>query len=218
MQAHRRKIKKCNAGQVMMKQFIATSALMAFGLVTVLGNTAVAQTQRLPTQQNPTNQRTNQPSSSRLSNFDVQFIRRAAFGNNAEVQLSQLALERSDSEEVRQYAQQMIQDHTEANTRLSELAQREGIGELPTGLDAKHQAIREQLEQLSGSAFDREYMRVMHEDHIQTVSLFQSGTRQAQDQDVKAFASTTLPKLQGHLQMVRAMMGRDSAENPQPQR
>jgi putative membrane protein len=198
----------------MIKQFIATSALMTFGVVTALGNTAVAQTQRPPSQQNPTNQRTNQPSSSRLSNFDVQFIRRAAFGNNAEVQLSQLALERAASEEVRQYARRMIADHTQANNTLSQLAQRNGVGELPTGLDAQHQAIRAQLEQLSGSEFDREYMRVMHLDHDQTVRLFQSAAQQAQNRDVKVFANNTLPKLQGHLQTVRAMRGDNSAQNP----
>lgn len=199
----------------MIKQFIATSALMAFGIVAALGNTAVAQTQRPPTQENPTNQRTNQPSSNQLRGFDLQFVRQAALANNAEIQLSQLALQRAESDEVKQYAQRMIKDHTQANTKLSQLARRKGVEPpRPTELDAKHQAIRAQLEQLSGSEFDREYMRVMHEDHMQATLLFQSGSRQAQDRDVKAFASTTLPRIQGHLQTVRAMRGDNSAQTP----
>lgn len=199
----------------MIKQFIATSALMAFGVVAALGNTAVAQTQRPPTQQNPTNQRTNQPSSNQLRGFDLQFVRQAALADNAEVQLSQLALQRAESDEVKQYARRMIQDHTLANNKLAQILERKGVQPpRATELDAKHQAIRAQLEQLSGSDFDREYMRVMHEDHIQATSLFQRGARQAQDRDVKAFASTTLPRIQGHLQTVRSMMGNNSAQTP----
>jgi putative membrane protein len=111
----------------------------------------------------------------------------------------------------------MINDHMQANAQLMQLASRKGVS-VPRTLDAQHQQIRSQLRRLSGRNFDQEYMRVMENDHLQTVSLFQSATQQAQDQDVQAFASNTLPKLQGHLQMAQAMRGSNSAQNPHNQR
>lgn len=196
----------------MINKLTLTTALLTVGFMTTLGYTAIAQTNRPSTQQNPTNRPTTQPNSRRLSAFDQQFMRRAAQGNMAEIELSQLALQRGDSDEVKQYAQRMIQEHTQANARLSQLAQQKGVN-LPRELDPQHQAIRAQLEQLSGERFDQEYMRVMENDHVLTVTLFQNGTRQAQDRDVRRFASNTLPRLQGHLQMTRTMMGNNSAQN-----
>jgi putative membrane protein len=202
----------------MIKKVIATTALMAFGVVAALGNSALAQSNRLTTEQNPTNRPANRSNSSQLSSFDTQFMAQAAQSNMAEVALSQLALRRASSNEVKQYAQRMIRDHWQANTRLAQLARQKRVT-LPTQLDAKHQAIRSQLEQLSGERFDQEYMRAMENDHAQATALFQSGAQQAQDRDVKAFASNTLPKIQGHLQMARTMTGNTSAQNQNsPQR
>ncbi|HEY9674945.1 MAG TPA: DUF4142 domain-containing protein [Waterburya sp.] len=194
----------------MRKNVLVTTALIAFGLTGSLGYTAVAQT-------NGTNQPATQSNGNQLSSFDRRFMTQAAQGSMAEVELSRLALRRGASNEVKQYAQQMINDHTQANARLMQLANRKGVS-VPKTLDAQHRQIRTQLQRLSGRNFDQQYMMVMENDHVQTVSLFQSATQQAQDRDVKAFASSTLPKLEGHLQMAQAMMGNNSAHNSHNQR
>ncbi|HEY9829101.1 MAG TPA: DUF4142 domain-containing protein [Stenomitos sp.] len=196
----------------MMKKVIATTALMTFGVIAALGNSALAQSNQPTTQPNPINRPANRSNSSQLSSFDAQFMAQAARSNLAEVALSQLALRRASSNEVKQYAQQMIRDHSQANARLAQLAQQKRVT-LPTQLDAQHQAIRSQLEQLSGERFDQEYMRAMENDHAQAAMLFQNGARQAQNRDVSAYASNTLPKIQGHLQMARTMTGNTSAQN-----
>jgi putative membrane protein len=200
----------------MIKKVIATSALMAFGVVAALGNTTLAQTNQPTTEQNPTNRPATQSGSTQLSTFDRQFMSKAAQGGMAEVELSRLALQRSRSNQVKQFAQQMIQDHSQANAQLMQLAQQKGV-RLPRTLDAQHQQIRARLQRLSGSNFDREYMRVMDNDHVQTVNLFQSATQQAQDPEVNTFANSKLPTLQGHLQMVQAMRGNNSAHNSNSQ-
>jgi putative membrane protein len=203
----------------MIKKVIATSALMAFGVVAALGNTTLAQTNQPATQdQIPTTRPATQSDSTQLSAFDRQFMSKAAQGGMAEVELSRLALQRSKSNQVKQFAQRMITDHSQANAQLMQLAQQKGV-RLPKTLDTQHQQIRSRLQRLSGSNFDRQYMSVMDNDHNMTVALFQSATQQAQDPDVNTFANNTLPKLQGHLQMVRAMMGNTSAGNQNsPQR
>jgi putative membrane protein len=224
---------------VMIKKLTVSTALMAVGLMTSLGYSAVAQTNQPPTQQNPTTRPATQQNpttrpatqqspttrpatqsdSTQLSAFDRQFMTQAAAGNMAEIELSQLALKKSASDNVKQYAQMMVNDHTQANKTLSQLATKKGVT-LPTQLDPQHQAIRAKLEKLSGKQFDQQYMSVMKQDHVKTVAMFQSATQEAQDPDVRAFATTTLPRLQAHLEMASSMMGggTSSGDMTSPQR
>ncbi len=214
----------------MIRKVTVTTALVAVGMMTSLGYAAVAQTSRPadrtnPTDQpaiqpnrpldrtNPTDQPATQPNQSGRSATDRAFMLQAAQGNLAEVALSQLALQRSASNDVKQYAQQMVQDHTQANARLSQLAQQKGVS-LPTQTDTKHQALRAQLQKLSGRSFDRAYMQAMETDHARTVALFQNQATQGQDPDLKAFAANLLPTLQQHWTMARSMTGNPAARNP----
>jgi putative membrane protein len=61
----------------------------------------------------------------------------------------------------------------------------------------------EKLSKLSGAEFDKEYMSDMVKDHEEDVKDFQTQGNDGTDPDIKAFASKTLPILQGHLQMAR---------------
>ena len=204
----------------MIKKATITTALIAVGVFSSLGYTAVAQTNKpttqpnpLLTQPNPTNRTTPQSNSTRISAVDEQFVIKAAQGGMAEVELSQLALQRANSNQVKQYAQRMVQDHTQANARLSQLAVQKGVI-LPTSMDAQHQTIRRQLDQMPGRRFDQAYMRVMESDHAKTVALFQDQAQRGQDAELKTFATTTLPKLQGHWEMVRVMLGNTATQTP----
>ena len=77
--------------------------------------------------------------------------------------------------------------------------------DLPTALDAKHQAVVDRLSKLSGAEFDRAYSTEMLEDHQEDVKEFQKQANSASDPDVKSFASNNLPTLQEHLKMARDM-------------
>lgn len=214
----------------MIKKVTLTTALVAVGVMTSLGYAAVAQTNRAIERTNSTDQpaiqpsrsieRTNstdqpatQPNQSRVSAIDRTFMLKAAQGGMAEVELSQVASRRAASNDVKQYAQQMIQDHTQANDTLSQLAQQKGVT-LPTKTDAQHQKLKAQLQQMSGRSFDRAYMQAMETDHAKTVALFQSQATQGQDPDLKAFAANLLPKIQQHWTMARSMTGNPAARNP----
>src|SRR4029079_5565623 len=96
----------------------------------------------------------------------------AAMDGMTEVALGNLALQRAQSDSVKQFAQQMVTDHTAANTELTQLAAGKNVT-LPTALDAKHQAMVDKLSKLSGADFDREYMKMMVNDHEKAVKMFQ---------------------------------------------
>jgi putative membrane protein len=128
---------------------------------------------------------------------DQAFVKEAAMGGMAEVDLGQLAASKASSPDVKQFGQRMVDDHGKANDELKSWASQKSVN-LPTELDAKHKAEHEKLEKLSGDAFDRAYMSSMVADHNKDVAEFQKQSKSAKDPDLKAWAAKTLPTLQDH--------------------
>ncbi len=139
---------------------------------------------------------------SSLSHSDRKFIEDAAKGGMAEVALAKVAQERAASPEVKQFAQQMEQDHSKANEKLRQLAEAKGVT-MPAGPKAGDKHEESKLSKLQGQDFDREYMDYMVKDHQKDVKEFQKQARKAKDADVKSFAEQTLPTLQQHLQLAQ---------------
>ena len=133
---------------------------------------------------------------------DEKFAMEAAAGGMEEVQLGQLAAQKGASDEVRQFGQRMVDDHTKANEDLMQVASGKGWT-LPTALDAKQQAEVQKLSALTGEAFDREYVKMMVKDHKKDVSEFQKESTRGTDAEIKSFATRTLPTLQEHLRMIQ---------------
>ena len=130
---------------------------------------------------------------------DKMFAMQAAKGGMGEVALGQLAQQKAGSDAVKQFATHMVDDHTQANDELKQLASTKNIT-LPATppMDAK----AKKLESMSGAAFDKAYMAMMLDDHKKTIALFQKESTSGKDPDLKAFATKTLPTLKGHLDMV----------------
>ena len=153
-----------------------------------------------------------QTSMSNLASHDRDFIMDAAIGGLEEVELGQIAAQKGTSEAVKQFGQRMVDDHSKANTELMTLAQSKGIT-LPTALDEKHQKDVTKLSALSGAEFDRAYSKMMLSDHTKDVSEFEKQSTKGTDPDLKAFAAKTLPTLQEHLQMARALPGNERSSD-----
>jgi putative membrane protein len=132
---------------------------------------------------------------------DEHFVREAASGGTAEVELGKLAAEKATNERVKRFGQQMVADHGKANAELKTLAMKKRIN-TDSDLDAKSQATHDRLSQLSGAAFDKAYIEEMVADHTKDVANFRNESRSGQDADVKACAAKTLPALEEHMKMV----------------
>lgn len=136
---------------------------------------------------------------------DEQFAVKAAKAGNAEVKLGQLAQEKGSNEAVKQFGQRMVQDHSKASTELKLAAAKENIV-LPTGgLDAEDQATYDALSKLSGSAFDKAYVRDMVKDHLADIAEFNREAASGHKDSIRQFASQTLPTLGDHLKQAREM-------------
>ena len=133
---------------------------------------------------------------------DHKFAMEAAMGGMMEVELGRLAAQKGTSDEVRQFGQRMVDDHSKANEELMRIGSSKGMT-APAMLDAKHKAEMQKLSALSGEKFDKEYVKMMVKDHKQDVGEFQKEADRGADPDIKAFAASTLPTLREHLQMIQ---------------
>src|SRR4029450_3954963 len=126
---------------------------------------------------------------------DVMFIRTAAMDGMAEVEHGRLAGQNATNDEVKQFAQRMVDDHGKAGDELKGLASGKNVT-LPTKLDAKHKAMQDKLSEMKGAAFDRAYVAHMVTAHQQAVALFQKEASGGKDPEAKAWAAKILPTLQ----------------------
>jgi len=134
-----------------------------------------------------------------VSNQD--FFAKASSDGAAEVQMGQLALQKASSPRTREFAQQLVRDHTAANKQLAALADRKHaqVAQQPPSSE-----LMDKLQSLSGSDFDKAYVSAMVGAHQKAIELFDTATHSS-DPQISAFASKTLPTLRHHLQMAQAL-------------
>lgn len=138
-----------------------------------------------------------------VSRDDSKIMTDLAHANIAEIETGKLALEKSQNEQVRKFAQHMIDEHTSALKELQTLAQAKGVT-LPDGTDLKHKTMATALKVMSGNSFDTQYMkRAGVGDHQQTIELLQKTQKNAKDPELKAMATKMLPTVREHLKMAQ---------------
>jgi putative membrane protein len=144
-------------------------------------------------------------------NPDASFYKSAAEGGLAEVQLGQLAQDKSITLSVQEFGLMMLTDHSVANEKLRMLAERKNI-ELPDSPSVGQMAAKTKLEVLSGATFDKSFIKGMLTDHQETIKTFEKEARSGQDPDAKSFAQATLPTLKIHLKKIQAIAAAQGIE------
>jgi len=141
-----------------------------------------------------------------VGKMDHEFMTKAAMGGMMEVQAAQMAQQKASSQEVRDYARKLEQDHSLANDKLKAIAKERQVS-LPTDVGAEHKAMIGRLNALSGAEFDKAYMKAMVADHRKDIREFEKASNRSMDSDLKNFASSTLPTLKEHLQQAGQLNG-----------
>jgi putative membrane protein len=150
---------------------------------------------------------------SSVARADQKMMRDLAQANLAEIATGKLALEKSQNDQVKTFAQKMIDDHTQSQKELEQLAQQKGVT-LPTEPDTKHKAAAKALSALEGDKFDKMYMsQAGVRDHKNTHQLLAKAQKNAKDADVKAMAEKTTPIVDNHLTMAQDQTGKKSSSS-----
>jgi len=132
---------------------------------------------------------------------DRDFVREALQGGMAEVQLGQLAAQKGSSDDVKQFGQKMVDDHTKLGDQMKQVAQKLGVKE-PKDLSKKDRELVAKLQGLSGAQFDDAYIEAMVKDHKKTASDFKHEAGSTQNSSLKQFTQQDAQIIDGHLQMV----------------
>lgn len=140
-----------------------------------------------------------------------EFVTAASAAGLAEVNLSRLAQDRAQKTEVKNFAQEMIKDHTRANEELLKLANSKNLTPA-SQMDARHQALVSELAGLKGDAFDRAYLKAMAADHAEAIVLFEAAHLTVPDKDLKSFAAKTLATIKVHDLEVKGLCKEDKGK------
>lgn len=133
---------------------------------------------------------------------DKLFVRQAAIGGRAEVELGKIAQKKASTDSVRQFAQHMVDAHTRNSQQL--MSAGKGLNpELPKELDAEHLRIRDELNKKSGKDFDVAYIASQLQDHQRTANLLQWHISTGQNEVLKKYSIETLPVVMEHLDMAK---------------
>ena len=172
-----------------MKATIATLAALALVGVT------------MPTHAETLSEKTGVNSVLGMAPTTKDFVTEAAISDMFEIESSKLAEARTTGP-TKTFAEKMITDHTKTTSELKPLAMKAHI-DPPTALDDSHKKMLDMLDGLKGDDFAKQYHSDQDTGHKEAVSLFERYSKGGENAEIKAWAGTTLPHLQGHLKMAQ---------------
>jgi putative membrane protein len=138
-----------------------------------------------------------------LAKTEKEFISDAIKGDNSEIAMGQLALDKSASEPVKAFGRTLIDDHAKAKTQASTVASQIGVSP-PGDMSSDAQRAMTKLQKLTGHEFDQEFARVMVEDHQKDIAEYKNEAASGRG-PVQQLAAQTLPTLEKHLQMAKSL-------------
>ncbi|MHC8321862.1 DUF4142 domain-containing protein [Pseudomonas sp. GB2N2] len=142
--------------------------------------------------------------SSAFAQSPAEFINDASAKGMADIEASRLAHQKSESKEVKDYTIVVINDRTTANQHLAKIAKQLDLPVAPRE-EVVDKAKTLMPEVKEGAAFDQEYAANQVKTTQEAIAQLQQTAQTTDVPEIKAFAEETLPKLQNHLQMARAL-------------
>jgi putative membrane protein len=145
---------------------------------------------------------TDQGATTTLDENAREFMNKAAIAGITEVHMGELGSQKATNARVKSFGEMMVKDHTAANNDLKALASQKNLT-LPTAMDEAHQKDMDDLNKKTGADWDKAYMKQMVDAHEKVIRNFEDASKNANDPDVKNFATQKLPTLRTHLDSAR---------------
>ena len=143
---------------------------------------------------------------------DAGFIREVNSDNQMQIQLAQLARERSKNSQVRQFAEQAITDHNGLQNQWTAMASKNGMT-LHQGLGPLHKEKITNLKKASDKNFDKAYMTTMIQQYSDETSYWQKEGRASQSAQVRQLVNAGLPTLEQNFNEAKRL-GRELGIDP----
>ena len=130
--------------------------------------------------------------------MDVNFVNQISSGNMMEVKLSKLAEQKSTSEDIKKFARRLESDHSKTIKQLEDIAVKNNIS-VNSGMPPEYTKRVDDLNTQIGASFDKEYIKIMINDHKNDIKKFEDASLKVNNANLKSWINKTLPELKNHL-------------------
>ena len=139
--------------------------------------------------------------------------------NLMEIELGKMAEQKAASSEVRAYANQLVQDHTNVDRMVVAMAQDSGTN-LKNGAEAhqaaRHETAREKelerkLKSVQGADFDRLFLKETSADHDKLIAKLQQDKQNTSDEELETLIEKVIPVLEQHRELAQILMKKEQA-------
>jgi putative membrane protein len=142
-----------------------------------------------------------------LNDAEKNFLKKAEEVDIRQRNVGRVMLEKSQNKDVKDYAQMLVDDHSKNLRDVVDLMNQKGLAQPKDLPEVKHEAV-DKLNAMSGPELDREFVKMMLDDHQKDVSEFRNEANTAQDKDVKDYATRTVSMLEKHLQKAQELQSK----------
>jgi putative membrane protein len=139
---------------------------------------------------------------SEVSEKDRNFITSTAQTNMLQEQMAGLADKNAESSQVKDLAHRISDDAVGVKNQLKDMASRYSIS-FPANLDVQHQQTFNTLSSLSGSLFDRVFVKTQVRLLDEMLHSYQEQFRNGKNQDVRDFANSRIDTIRQFQQDLR---------------
>ncbi len=126
--------------------------------------------------------------------------------NQKEIEWANLAQEKAQSQQLKDLAKQIAQDHQRANQKLQQIARQQNIQLSEFSMAGWEKASTDRLNQLSGSDFDRAFVELNRSTHNQTMEQLQAALKDVKDKQIESYVKQDLmPAMKQHQKMAKTV-------------
>jgi putative membrane protein len=133
------------------------------------------------------------------------FATAAVQSDQYEIQAGRVALIQALNPQVKMFAQQMIDAHTQTSAALLRAVQASGLKPPPPIMGADQARMLGALQSLKGPDFDKAYATQQVNAHVAALVTEQGYASDGSDANLRRAAQASVPIIQHHLEMARAL-------------
>jgi len=135
---------------------------------------------------------------------DMAFVEDTIQSDEAQVQMSRLAQTKSQSPDVQQFGQKMVEVRSDLNTQLKPAAKQLGVDD-SKGPSKKIKQQIAQLASLSGPDFDTAYIMAMAKEQQKSLKAFKDEANNSQSPGLQQAAKADEPVLSAHYEVLEKL-------------
>lgn len=140
----------------------------------------------------------------RAGNTDEEFLAKLIAAQLAEIKMAETAMANTNNDDVKRYAKRLADDHTKFRNDLLDRARVLKVN-VVLELDKDLKGKMDRLAKLRGAELDREYIKMMIDDHQMDIRELESRVKTVRDEELRKVVTNALPTMREHLKQAQSL-------------